>query len=280
MIAVLPRLHAVTDDRVLAQGNLVPRAIAMAEAAGDALAVHLRSRTLEGATFLALARELGDALKPHGSWLVINGRADVARAAHAHAVVSGRGGLSVADIKRVAPAVLVARSVHDESELRAATAEGADLVVVSTGWAYTDGRRQTADGRQDPAFFSPPSAVRRLPSIAIGAITPERVSDLLARGAWGIAAIRALWDAADPATAVRAFLTRLPKNETVRVVINGETRRARRGITLAGLLADLGLDARAVVVEHNRGIVRQGALAATAVAEDDAIELVHFVGGG
>lgn len=267
MIAVLPRLHAVTDDRVIAEGRLVERASAMAQAAGDALAVHLRSRTLEGGAMLAMARELAAALKPHGSWLVVNGRADVARAALAQAVVSGRGGLSTADIKRVAPAALVARSVHDEAELRAATTEGADFLIGSTG-------EKTGTG-----VFSIPRSPHP-PLIAIGGITPLNTAELLARGAWGVAAVRALWDAPDPAAAARAFLTRLPKSETVGVVINGETRRARSGITLAGLLADLGLDARAVVVEHNRGIVRQGALAATQVAEGDAIELVHFVGGG
>jgi thiamine biosynthesis protein ThiS len=267
VIAVLPRLHAVTDDRVIAAGNVVSRAAAMSAAAGDALAVHLRSRALEGAAFLELARELGAALKPHGSWLVVNGRADVARAADAHAVVSGRGGLSVTDVRRVAPAVLVARSVHDEPELRAATIEGADFLIGSTG------------EKSGTGVFSIPLSPYP-PLVAIGGISPENVTGLLERGAFGIAAIRALWDAPDPAAAARAFLARLPKQETVRVVINGETRRARRGITLAGLLADLGLDARAVVVEHNRGIVRQGALEATKLAEDDAIELVHFVGGG
>jgi len=35
-----------------------------------------------------------------------------------------------------------------------------------------------------------------------------------------------------------------------------------------------------VVVEHNRRIVRRDALGTTRLAEGDAVELVHFVGGG
>jgi thiamine biosynthesis protein ThiS len=35
-----------------------------------------------------------------------------------------------------------------------------------------------------------------------------------------------------------------------------------------------------VVVERNREVVRRPRLGDTAVAEGDAIELVHFVGGG
>ncbi len=63
------------------------------------------------------------------------------------------------------------------------------------------------------------------------------------------------------------------------VVINGEQKRIKGG-TLLELLAELELDPRAVVVEHNRKIVRRVGLADVTVAEGDAIELVHFVGGG
>jgi len=64
------------------------------------------------------------------------------------------------------------------------------------------------------------------------------------------------------------------------VVVNGSPRTVRPGVTLLELLAELELDPRTVVVEHNRRIVRRPALGETPVAAGDAIELVHFVGGG
>lgn len=69
-------------------------------------------------------------------------------------------------------------------------------------------------------------------------------------------------------------------NERVDVVINGEHRAVTPGATLLELLAELALDPRGVVVEHNRQIVRRPALGDVRVAPGDAIELVHFVGGG
>jgi thiamine biosynthesis protein ThiS len=63
------------------------------------------------------------------------------------------------------------------------------------------------------------------------------------------------------------------------VVINGEPRKVSSG-TLLDLLKELDLDPRAVVVEHNRKIVRRAGLGGVAVQAGDAIELVHFVGGG
>jgi len=69
-------------------------------------------------------------------------------------------------------------------------------------------------------------------------------------------------------------------NDTIDVVINGEPRAVAPGVTLLELLSELALDPRAVVVEHNRQIVRRPALGDVRVSPGDAIELVHFVGGG
>ena len=66
----------------------------------------------------------------------------------------------------------------------------------------------------------------------------------------------------------------------LRVVVNGDERRAPGPATVLDLLAHLGLDPRTVVVELNREIVRRPRLGETPLAEGDSVELVHFVGGG
>jgi thiamine biosynthesis protein ThiS len=64
------------------------------------------------------------------------------------------------------------------------------------------------------------------------------------------------------------------------IMVNGEPRRVPGPATAADLLRHLGLDPRTVVVELNRKIVRRPQLNDTALADGDAVELVHFVGGG
>jgi thiamine biosynthesis protein ThiS len=64
------------------------------------------------------------------------------------------------------------------------------------------------------------------------------------------------------------------------VTVNGEPRRLRAPATLLDLLAALDLDARTVVVELNREIVRRPRLGETLLSDGDRVELVHFVGGG
>jgi thiamine biosynthesis protein ThiS len=66
----------------------------------------------------------------------------------------------------------------------------------------------------------------------------------------------------------------------LQIVVNGDERPVPGPATLLDLLAHLGLDPRTVVVELNREIVRRPRLAETRLAEGDAVELVHFVGGG
>ena len=276
MIATLPRLHAVTDDRVVGAGRVVERAAAMAAAAGPALAVHVRTRMLEGAALLDLASRVKDAVAPHGAWLVVNGRADVARAAGAQAIVSGRAGLGVRDVRRVAPGIPVARSVHDAAGARAAAAEEADFLVAGAVFETPSHPGAPAGG---PDLVRAVAATGRQ-VVAIGGMTAANARAIIEAGAWGVAAIRALWDAPDPAEAARLFLAALPATRVVALVVNGESRAVSEGTTLAGLLAQLGLDARAVVVEHNRRIVRRDALGDVALAAGDAVELIHFVGGG
>ena len=66
----------------------------------------------------------------------------------------------------------------------------------------------------------------------------------------------------------------------IEITLNGEPHRVPADGTLEDLLRHLALDPRTVVVEHNRTIVRRLSLGATPLAAGDAVELVHFVGGG
>lgn len=65
-----------------------------------------------------------------------------------------------------------------------------------------------------------------------------------------------------------------------RITLNGEARDVAGGSNVASLLAQLGLDARKVAVERNGMIVPRSTYASTELAAGDALEIVHFIGGG
>jgi sulfur carrier protein len=66
----------------------------------------------------------------------------------------------------------------------------------------------------------------------------------------------------------------------MQVTVNGSPREVPDGLTVQGLVVHLGLAAGPVAVEINREIVPRAEHDARAVASGDAIEIVHFVGGG
>lgn len=66
----------------------------------------------------------------------------------------------------------------------------------------------------------------------------------------------------------------------MQVQINGETKSIRENSSLADLVNELSLPAARIAIELNRQVVRRDAWAATALNENDRIEIVHFVGGG
>jgi thiamine biosynthesis protein ThiS len=62
--------------------------------------------------------------------------------------------------------------------------------------------------------------------------------------------------------------------------LNGETKDIDGPLTIAELLAQLGIDSRRVAVEHNLTIIKRDRHATTLVQAGDEIEIVNFVGGG
>ena len=68
--------------------------------------------------------------------------------------------------------------------------------------------------------------------------------------------------------------------ETVSVTVNGEHRRVPKGISIADLALELGLEPSRVAVERNLEIVPRSTLGHVQVEDGDDYEIVTFVGGG
>ncbi|MBN2702020.1 MAG: sulfur carrier protein ThiS, partial [Methylothermaceae bacterium] len=64
------------------------------------------------------------------------------------------------------------------------------------------------------------------------------------------------------------------------IIVNGETRRAAQGDTLADLVTDLGMAEQRIAVELNRRIVPHGRYAEATLRDGDRIEIVRAIGGG
>ena len=62
--------------------------------------------------------------------------------------------------------------------------------------------------------------------------------------------------------------------------INGQAREFHDRLTVAALVAELGMKTDRVAVELNLEIVPRASWESTILKDGDRLEIVHFVGGG
>ncbi len=221
-----PPLLLVTDRRRFPPpGPGEPFSAAERQALDAALragvgAVQLREKDLDGRPLYERARHLVASCRATGAQLAVNDRLDVALAADADGVHLPANGLPPAVVRPLAGGRWIGASVHSLGELE--RARGADFVVF--GPVY-----ETPSKRA----FGPPQGLQRLaeiarrasvPVVAVGGIVPERVGEVIAAGAAGVAVIGAILDADDPAAAVRRFRAAL---EEARAAVQGQSFTAR-----------------------------------------------------
>jgi sulfur carrier protein len=70
------------------------------------------------------------------------------------------------------------------------------------------------------------------------------------------------------------------REQSITLVVNGETRQFPTPQTVATLLESLGIPDDRVAVEMNKAIVRKRDWAQTSASDGAQIEIVQFVGGG
>ena len=66
----------------------------------------------------------------------------------------------------------------------------------------------------------------------------------------------------------------------IQVQVNGKEREVQSGLSVHQLVESFDLNPLLVVVELNREILSRDQFKDVQVSEGDAVELVHFVGGG
>ena len=181
--------------------------IAAAAVRGGCDAVHVR--ILGGATedVLALTRSIRQATG--GATLIVNDRLDVALVAGADGVQLGERGFAIEDARRVLPdEMLIGRSVHDIAGAQAAADAGADYLLA--GHVFDTPSKQNTPGRGLDWLRELVESVS-VSVIALGGITTERIPDVMAVGAYGVALGRELLFADDPAVTAKRIANQLAR---------------------------------------------------------------------
>ncbi|GBC94101.1 Thiamine-phosphate synthase [bacterium HR15] len=181
-------------------GTDAERIVQVAESAlrGGVNWLMLRVRELPAPLCLDLAMELRRLTRKHNALLGVNPSPALAEWSEADALHLPEH----APFHPPLEGALLGRSVHSVSAAQRAAAEGCHYLLVGTLYPT----RSHPD--QMPAGLPLLQAVRAavaLPLIAIGGITPERVTACLQAGAQGVAVISGIVDAPEPETAARHY---------------------------------------------------------------------------
>jgi thiamine-phosphate pyrophosphorylase len=191
----LPCLMLVTDRRLCGGTDGLLAAVRSA-VRGGITAVQLREKDLGTEELLRLAGGLKEAIGGK-ALLIINGPVEVVKDAGADGVHLPEA----ADyVERPRPDILVGRSVHSVEAALCAEAEGADYVIA--GPVY-ETRSHSGVAPLGLELVEEVRRASRLPVLAIGGVTTQRVNDTVGAGAVGVAVISAILGARSPEGAAR-----------------------------------------------------------------------------
>jgi thiamine-phosphate pyrophosphorylase len=197
----------LVTDRTQTRGRELAAVVGECLAAGLP-AVQIREKDLGAADLAFLCRRLLGPVRDAGAMLVVNDRVDVALAVGADAVQRTNASLPVDDIRAIAGRRLrIGVSVHSLEDAVDAELKGADWVTYGPVYDTPSKRRYGAP--QGLERLATVAQGLRIPVIAIGGITPERVKEVLQAGARGVAAISSILGADSPVDATRRFLEAL-----------------------------------------------------------------------
>lgn len=157
------------------------------EAAGAGIdRIQIREKTLSDRALFSRVKEVVEAATATGLEVFVNARPDIAALCGATGVQLPEDGLSVAEVKRAFPELLVGASRHSLEGARAAEKEGANFVVLGPVFA-SPGKEGRPLGL---AKLAEVCRILRVPVHAIGGIDAASAPSALRAGAQGLMAIR------------------------------------------------------------------------------------------
>jgi len=176
---------------------------------GGARLLQVRGKTLSGHALCTLASAIVGLARDYNARVIVNDRADIARLVSAAGVHVGQDDLPWRAARAlVGDHSLVGLSTHTLAQVEAAVGEPLDYVAIGPVF----GTATKATGYEAVGLPLVQAAARVVrPIVAIGGITLETASSVIAAGAASVAVITDLVATGDPRGRVREYMSRLER---------------------------------------------------------------------
>lgn len=175
--------------------SILPRHIYGPLFAAGVGVLQLRMKDAAAALMLAVLDEVR-LHRPPGTLLIVNDRLDVALAGGADGVHLGQDDLPLAAARRLCPpGFVIGVSTHNEAQVAAAVAQGADYI--GFGPIFATATKRNPEPTVGVERLRAVCASTPVPVVAIGGVSLARVPELVAAGARAVAIIAAVNQAPD-----------------------------------------------------------------------------------
>lgn len=211
----LSRLYVVLDEEAAqAAGWTVPD-LARACLAGGARFLQVRAKRLSSRDYLAVCDQVVELSRAHGTIVIVNDRADIARLCGATGVHVGQEDLPAVAARRVmGETAIVGLSTHSVEQIGAGLIKPVDYIAV--GPVFGTSTKETGYEAVGLELVERAASMARAaardadsparPIVAIGGITLARARSVIEAGATAVAVISDLLTTGEPESRVREFL--------------------------------------------------------------------------
>jgi thiamine-phosphate pyrophosphorylase len=203
LVTPFPRLYAIIDP---AQTDVRPLAkVAELLLSAGIRVIHVRDKHASSGELFQESRQIVDQGRRSNVIVIVNDRADVARAADAHGVHLGQRDLPADSARRIlSPGQWVGLSTHTVQQVIDADRSSADYIAF--GPIFTTSSKAQPDPVVGLAGLREARKATAKPLVAIGGITTENSRAVIDSGADSVAVIGGLLGAPDPRQRAEEFL--------------------------------------------------------------------------
>ncbi len=199
----LGKLHIITDT--VLQSRYTHTELARLAIKGGADTVQFRQKSGELRDRLHQAESVLELCRSAKVIMIVNDRADIAAAIGADGLHLGQTDLPVPYARRLlGENKLIGGSATTIEQAIEMQRMGADYV--GFGPIFPTGSKENADPPRGTEYLENVVSSLKIPVIAIGGITLERLPEVMSTGVHGVAVISAVCCADDPAVTVRTFI--------------------------------------------------------------------------